>query len=71
MRSTEDTDYNVHGCMAAAVGLDSGIQASEFKRKRLNIVILLDVSGSMGSPFDTYYYVRFVSLACIVYGPAA
>jgi hypothetical protein len=34
----------------------AGIQASEFKRKRLNLIILLDVSGSMGSPFDQYYY---------------
>jgi Ca-activated chloride channel family protein len=34
----------------------AGIQASEFKRKKLNLIILLDVSGSMGSPFDQYYY---------------
>ena len=34
----------------------AGIQASEFKRKKLNLIILLDVSGSMGSPFDAYYY---------------
>ena len=39
-----------------AVGLDSGLQAADFKRKRLNLVVLLDVSGSMGSPFDRYYY---------------
>jgi Ca-activated chloride channel family protein len=38
------------------VGLDSGLQAADFKRKRLNLVVLLDVSGSMGSPFDQYYY---------------
>lgn len=42
--------------MLAAVGLDSGIQASDFKRKKLNLVLVLDVSGSMGSPFDAYYY---------------
>ncbi|PRW59844.1 transcription elongation factor SPT5-like protein 1 [Chlorella sorokiniana] len=40
----------------SAVGLDSGILASEFKRKRLNLALLLDVSGSMDSPFNRYYY---------------
>ncbi|PSC74536.1 Cell surface [Micractinium conductrix] len=39
-----------------AVGLDSGIKESEFRRKRLQLVVVLDVSGSMGSPFDQYYY---------------
>lgn len=42
------------------VGLDSGIQASDFKRKKLNVVLVLDVSGSMGSPFDEYYYDQVV-----------
>ena len=36
------------------MGLDSGIQ--DFARKKLNLVILIDVSGSMSSPFDSYYY---------------
>jgi Ca-activated chloride channel family protein len=36
------------------VGLNSGIK--EFKRKPLNLVVVLDISGSMGSPFDQYYY---------------
>ena len=39
-----------------AVGLDSGLNASDAARKPLNLVVLLDVSGSMGSSFDTYYY---------------
>lgn len=38
------------------VGLNSGIKASEFQRKNLNLVIVLDISGSMGAPFDQYYY---------------
>lgn len=38
------------------VGLDSGIKASDFTRKKLNIVIVLDISGSMSAPFDAYYY---------------
>lgn len=40
------------------VGLDSNIKQSDFKRKRLNIVVVLDISGSMSSPFDKYYYDR-------------
>lgn len=40
--------------LGGAVGLDSGVQASEFRRKPLNLVILLDVSGSMSSPFNQY-----------------
>ena len=42
-----------------SVGLNSGIKESDFQRKKLNLVIVLDVSGSMGSPFDSYYYDRF------------
>lgn len=38
------------------VPLTAGILASEFQRKKLNLGLLLDVSGSMGSPFNTYYY---------------
>ena len=39
-----------------SVGLNSGIKESDFERKDLNLVIVLDISGSMGSPFDRYYY---------------
>lgn len=42
-----------------AVGLNSGVQAAEFSRKKLNLAVVLDISGSMGSPFDSYYYDRF------------
>ena len=41
-----------------SVGLDSNIDANTFKRKRLNLVVVLDISGSMRSPFDRYYYDR-------------
>ncbi len=41
------------------VGLNSGLDAATFRRKRLNLVIVLDISGSMSSPFDRYYYDRF------------
>jgi len=36
------------------VGLNSGIQ--NFERKKLNLVIVLDISGSMSSAFNRYYY---------------
>jgi Ca-activated chloride channel family protein len=42
-----------------SVGLNSGLKASDFERKKLNLVIVLDISGSMSSPFDAYYYDRF------------
>lgn len=42
-----------------SVGLNSGLDAARFSRKRLNLVIVLDISGSMSSPFDRYYYDRF------------
>lgn len=41
------------------VGLNSGLDASAFERKALNLVVVLDISGSMGSGFDEYYYDRF------------
>jgi Ca-activated chloride channel family protein len=40
-----------------SVGLNSGI--SDFHRKKLNLVLVLDRSGSMGTIFDQYYYDRF------------
>ena len=39
-----------------AVGLMSGMKQSDFERKNLNIVIVLDISGSMESGFSSYYY---------------
>ncbi len=39
-----------------SVGLNNDIKQSEFKRKKLNLVVVLDISGSMGSGFDSYYY---------------
>lgn len=38
------------------VGLNSGIKANQFHRKNLNLIVVLDISGSMGSPFNSYYY---------------
>ncbi len=39
-----------------AVGLNSNIKESDFQRKKLNLVVVLDISGSMGSSFNSYYY---------------
>jgi len=39
-----------------SVGLNSGVDAKDFKRKKLNLVIVLDISGSMSAGFDSYYY---------------
>ncbi len=44
------TDYYV------SVGLNSGLTEEDFARGPLNLVVVLDVSGSMGSRFDQYYY---------------
>lgn len=42
-----------------SVGLNSGIAEVDFSRKKLNLVIVLDVSGSMSSSFSEYYYDQF------------
>ncbi len=42
-----------------SVGLNSGMKESDFQRKKLNLVIVLDISGSMKNPFDSYYYDQF------------
>lgn len=39
-----------------AVGLNSNIKESDFQRKKLNLVVALDISGSMSSSFNSYYY---------------
>jgi Ca-activated chloride channel family protein len=39
-----------------AVGLNSGMKESDFARKKLNLVIVLDNSGSMGESYNRYYY---------------
>ena len=39
-----------------SVGLNSGIDEKDFKRKKLNLVVVLDISGSMGGDFNSYYY---------------
>lgn len=38
------------------VGLNSNIKESDFKRKKLNLVVVMDISGSMSSSFNSYYY---------------
>lgn len=42
-----------------SVGLGSNLKVEDFARPPLDVVIVLDVSGSMSSAFDKYYYDRF------------
>ena len=42
-----------------SVGLNSGIKEEDFQRKKLNLVVVLDISGSMSSSFNRYYYDQF------------
>lgn len=44
------------------VGLNSNLNESDFKRKNLNLVVVLDISGSMSSPFNQYHYDQNPSL---------
>lgn len=39
-----------------SVGLNSGISEADFERKQLNLTVVLDVSGSMNSPFNRFFY---------------
>ena len=47
---TDETEHYL------SVGLNSNIQVEDFARKKLNLVVVLDISGSMSSPFNRYYY---------------
>lgn len=39
-----------------SVGLNSNLKQEDFSRKKLNIVVVLDISGSMSAGIDNYYY---------------
>ena len=47
---SQETEYYM------TVGLNSNIKESDFQRKKLNLVVVLDISGSMSSSFNSYYY---------------
>jgi len=47
---SQETEYYL------TVGLNSGMKESDFTRKALNLVIVLDISGSMGESYTEYYY---------------
>lgn len=40
------------------VGLNSNLNEETFKRNPMNLLVCIDISGSMGSPFDRYHYDR-------------
>jgi Ca-activated chloride channel family protein len=44
-----------------AIGLRSTLDTNAIKRKKLNLVVVLDNSGSMRSSFRSYYYDQFVT----------
>ena len=50
---SEDEEYYL------SVGLNSNMKESDFERKKLNLVVVLDISGSMSSSFNRYYYDQF------------
>jgi len=39
-----------------AYGLKSGVKVADYKRPHLNLVVVLDISGSMNGMIDAYYY---------------
>lgn len=41
-----------------SVGLRSSLDTAHIQRKKLNLVVVLDISGSMNSGFHSYYYDR-------------
>ena len=45
-----ETDYYL------SVGLNSGLTEADFQRKKLNLTIVIDNSGSMGGKYNEYYY---------------
>ncbi|MBR1540459.1 MAG: VWA domain-containing protein [Clostridia bacterium] len=47
---SEENEYFI------SVGLNSNIKESDFARKKLNLVLVLDISGSMSSSINGYYY---------------
>eukprot|EP01084_Bolivina_argentea_P265479 450014_1 len=68
----EDIEFNVDDNeiikreIFMSIGLNSNISEDDFARKKLNIVILLDISGSMNKPFDdnTSEYMTKMQVAC-------
>ncbi len=55
LASTKDP-FNGQTEYFMSVGLNSNIKAEDFQRKKQRLVIVLDISGSMDSAFNTYYY---------------
>jgi Ca-activated chloride channel family protein len=38
------------------VGLNSNLNEDTYKRSPMNLLVCIDISGSMGSPFNRYHY---------------
>ncbi|MFZ2955825.1 MAG: VWA domain-containing protein [Candidatus Ozemobacteraceae bacterium] len=50
---TNETEYYL------SVGLNSDTKENDFKRKKLNLVVVLDISGSMDTTIQNYYYDQY------------
>ena len=48
--------YSGNTAYYLSVGLNSGLTEKSFQRKKLNLMVVLDISGSMDSPFNRYSY---------------
>jgi Ca-activated chloride channel homolog len=57
--AVSDDPFNNYKEYYLSVGLNSNLKEEDFERKKLNLVVVLDISGSMGSPFSDYYYDKF------------
>lgn len=57
MRSSDILSENEE--IYLSVGLSSGLTEADMQRKKLNLVVVLDISGSMSSPFNSYYYDQY------------
>ena len=59
-KKSNEMFYPSYSCAVStdplSVGLNSNIKESDFNRQKLNVVIVLDISGSMSSSFSSYYY---------------
>jgi len=56
--ATAASDHPIDGTTEQylSVGLDSTLSVDDFERPRLDLVAVLDVSGSMNNEFDSYYH---------------
>jgi Ca-activated chloride channel family protein len=47
------------------VGLNSNLNEDTYKRNPMNLLVCIDISGSMGSAFNRYHYDRRQTKRCV------